>query len=431
MGFHVRAFARPWGGALPVIGGQALQSLANFLTGLALGRGASQEDLGTYALGLSFCFLVLSLGDTLVATPYTYFRARGEADGVQLFNVALLASLALGLLIGAGFGLFHALSDHLLADLWPVLPVAILCLVLREFLRRHFYAIGRQQAALLLDVFGACAQLGILALLWHSGTLNAANVFWGLATASLLALLLCLPLAGAPLQRPTAMALREHAGAFLGYGGWLVLGGLCHVASTQLYPWLAMAGGGKAQAGLFAACLALTNLLNPLLVALTNFFRPRFIHEAASTQGMPLVRFALRNGVPFLVPALALFLLVSLAGETLLTRVYGPDYAAGAPALRFFAAGLLAVAAAAPLQLGLLALRVPASNFAYHGVNLCVLLALAAAFGASLGLGRLGLVYCLSNTAGLLVLGAAFLWFARTTTTPRQGVPDAVRATEV
>lgn len=431
MGSHWRAFVRPWVGVLPVIGGQALQSLANFLTGLALGRGASQEALGTYALGLSFCFLVLSLGDTLVATPYTYFRARGDGDGAQLFGVALYASLLLGLLIGAGFGVFHWAVDNLLADLWPALPVAILCLVLREFVRRHFYAVGRQRAALLLDVLGASAQLGLLALLWHNVQLSAANVFWAIAAASLLALLVCLPLLQEPLRLPSAPAFGERCGAFLGYGGWLVLGGLCHVASIQLYPWLAVAGGGKAQAGLFAACLALTNLLNPLLVALTNFFRPRFIREAAHAQGASLVRFALRNGIPFLFPTLALFVAVALAGGPLLQAVYGPDYVAGAPALVFFAAGLLAVAAAAPLQLGLLALRVPASNLAYHGVNLCVLLALAAALGATLSLRQLGLVYCLSNTAGLLVLGAAFLWFARKTKTTRQGVPDALQATEV
>lgn len=67
-------------GVFWVIGGQAAQSLTSFLTGLVLGRCVSQEALGAYALGLSFCFLIISLGDTLIATPYTYLRASGEGS---------------------------------------------------------------------------------------------------------------------------------------------------------------------------------------------------------------------------------------------------------------------------------------------------------------------------------------------------------------
>ncbi|KAA0948218.1 oligosaccharide flippase family protein [Pseudomonas sp. ANT_H14] len=412
----IRSVSRRFGRVydiLWVIGGQAAQSLASFLTGLALGRWVSQEALGAYALGYTFCFLIISLGDTLIATPYTYFRARQEGEQAQLFPAALLGTLLLGLVVALGLTLFHVLGTGILAELWPALPVAVFCLVLREFLRRHFYVIGRSVSALLLDLLTAAGQLVLLGWLLASDRLNANNVFWTIGAVSGIAFVVFLSMVQERFVAIGPGTLCKSLRDFFGYGAWLVGGGLCHVASVQLYPWLALLGGGQGQTGLYAACVALTNLINPLLIALTNYFRPRFIAHYKEAQGHDFVAYVFRRALLFLIPALVLLLVVTFEGGTLLRQLYGEPFTAGAPALVFLALGLLAVACAAPVQLGLLALRAPVSNVFYHGSILLVVVVLAYFWRDRLSLVTLAQIYLGSNVAGLLMLLGLLQFFKK------------------
>ncbi|SEM87211.1 Membrane protein involved in the export of O-antigen and teichoic acid [Pseudomonas sp. ok272] len=402
-------------GVFWVIGGQAAQSLASFLTGLVLGRCVSQEALGAYALGLSFCFLIISLGDTLIATPYTYLRASREGEPHTLFASALWGSAALGLVVALVLTVLHLMGAGLPAELWPALPLAVMGLVMREFLRRHFYVINRSGHAMVLDLTSAAGQLLALGVLAWGGWLSAASVFWAIAGVSALSFALNLGKAQASFFWPPLRMLATQWRAFLGYGGWLVAGGLCHVASVQLYPWLALLGGGQAMVGLYAACIAVTNLINPLLIALTNHFRPRFIahYQEAGQEGF--MRYLLLRSLPFLLPALAFVMLAGWAGGPLLGVLYGKEFSVGAPALVYLAFGLMAVAAAAPIQLGLLALRAPVSNLFYHGTNLGVLVVLALIWHDRLSLQLLAQFYCGANVAGLLMLGILFQVSAKKT----------------
>ena len=402
-------------GVFWVIGGQAAQSLTSFLTGLVLGRCVSQEALGAYALGLSFCFLIISLGDTLIATPYTYLRASGEGEPHALFSSALWGSAALGLVVALVLTLLHQFGAGLPSELWPALPLAVMGLVMREFLRRHFYVINRSRQALVLDLTSAVGQLAALGVLAWAGWLSAEAVFFAIAGVCALSFALSLPQAQASFFWPPLRQLATQWRAFLAYGGWLVAGGLCHVASVQLYPWLALLGGGQAMAGLYAACIAVTNLINPLLIALTNHFRPRFIAHYQEAGRAHLLPYMLLRALPFLLPALGFVLLAWLAGEPLLGLLYGPDFSKGGPALVYLAFGLLAVAAAAPIQLGLLALRAPVSNLFYHGTNLTVLVVMALIWHDRLSLELLAQFYCGANVAGLLMLATIFLVMAKKT----------------
>src|SRR5207253_993629 len=63
---------------LSVVCGQGLASATSFATVLALGRWSGEAELGHYALGGSCGFLAMSLVDTLVATPATFFMAQKQ-----------------------------------------------------------------------------------------------------------------------------------------------------------------------------------------------------------------------------------------------------------------------------------------------------------------------------------------------------------------
>lgn len=392
-----------------VVAGQVAQSIASFITGIALGRFASPDEFGVFALGYSFCFLAISLGDTLIATPYTYFKSRRDGPLESLFMIALLGVLGLSLGVSALFWSLLYWGDGALAELWAVLPVAILVVTVREFLRRHFYVVGQLRAAWRFDGLSACLQLAWVAVFIGVGQWSARLAFVAIILAALM------PLPYALLRQVKEPIVVSRAGlhwlrAFLDYGRWLVAGGLCHVASVQLYPWLVLLGGGEPQVGLYAACLALTSLINPLLIGLTNYFRPAFVQRYLADPQGNFLAYTARRGLGFGVPAVGFAIVAWVWGGELLTLVYGEAYAAAGMALTLMSVAVLGIALSAPLQLALLAVRAPVTNLYYHGTALLLSLGLALFFRGHLTLEVLAGMYAGVNLVALLVL---FLLFFR------------------
>ncbi|MET1080555.1 MAG: hypothetical protein ABWY06_21295 [Pseudomonas sp.] len=396
-------------GAVWVVAGQAVQSIASFISAIALGRLVSQEALGAFALGYSFCFLAISLSDTLIATPYTYFTARGEEVEAPLFSAALTGVVGIALLVATLFWLSLALGLQSLDGLAVVVPAAMLVLVLRELLRRHCYVMGLLRQAWRLDAVSACLQVLLVGGLGFCGELSAWTAFVAILLAAGLPLLYLLP---RHLRRqPTSLGTQapRWIRAFAQYGRWLMVGGACHVASVQLYPWLALVGGGARQAGLFAACSTLANLINPLLVGLTNYFRPHFMQRAVAVRGWELAHYTAWRLVYFLLPSLAYALICLGWGGSLLELVYGVDYREAGTALAWLGVGVVSIAVSAPLQLALLAVRAPVTNLYYHATALSLSVFAAVVFSDHLSLKVLGAMYAGVNLASLLVLVLLFL----------------------
>lgn len=390
-----------------VIFGQGLQSLTSFATGVAIGRFAGQDELGIYALSLSFAFLAVSLGDTLIATPYTYFKADKAQATETLFSVAFLLSLLLALLLAL---VFVGLQLSVLSSLHSVLlmvPLILLALVMREFVRRHFYALADEWAACKFDLWSCALQFVLIAALLIFEQLSAATGLLAIALAVALALIAvarpALALNRLALRDMQAWALRLWT-----YGRWLVIGGVCHVLGVQLYPWLALADGGAAQVGVFAACMALANLVNPLLVSLSNYYRPRFMLAYRELTTSLFIRYVFVRLPLFFVPALLFAAGLYNWAAQVLTWVYGDAYVSGAAVLGWLLFGLLAVAFAAPLQLALLAAGATLSNFIYQGLMLLLLLLAAVTLVGQLSLPVLAGLYALINMAGALMLLAMF-----------------------
>ncbi|MBB2493537.1 lipopolysaccharide biosynthesis protein [Aquipseudomonas ullengensis] len=399
------------GGAVFVLLGQGAQSVGSFVTGLIIARAAGQEELGLFALGYSFCFLVICLGDTLVATPYTYFSSHEDKHQSGILRAGLLGTFLVGLLVCILIVIAAALGVESLRGLVFTLPFAVIGLVLREFVRRHLYVAGKLTSALLKDLLSCALQLVLVLLLAGFNELSANSAFVAIGVAALLPVLVFLVRGVFAGHVSTVAEMAGWLMQFFGYGRWLVLGTACHVASIQLYPWLALAGGGARNAGVFAVCVALTNLMNPLLVGLTNYFRPKLMASYREVSSADFFRQILRVSMLFLVPAVFFLLVVSVEGDRLLVFVYGETYREGASALFYMGFGMVAVALSAPLQLALLAVRAPVTNLIYHASALFALLFLSAIFWPHLTTTLLGSFYGGVNFAALAVL--FFLFWGR------------------
>jgi O-antigen/teichoic acid export membrane protein len=400
----VNALRARWAPLIEVVAGQGVVSATNFATTLALGRFAGEAALGQFALGWSCWFLAMSLGDTLVATPYTYLASQRRPLCDDLVMAAAWGIVLQCLAFTVVLTSLWFWRPGGLGALWPALAAAVVAASVREFVRRHWMAAGHAARVLRLDAGGSLMQLVGLAGLTVAGQLTAFNVFWVIAaTAAMTLLPSCTPTRLVRLLAARHAAPRVMASMF-GYGRWLLLGGICHVASVQAYPWLAYAAGGDRLAGLFAACTALLNLLAPLLTGLTNYFRPQFMLAQARLPGHDFVDYVRRRIAIFVAPALVLWLMLSLGGDVLLERVYGAPFRGGAVALPWMGLGLVAVALAAPLQLALLALHAPVTNLYYHGSALAWLALCAVMVVGTPSLAALGQAYGAVNVAATLML---------------------------
>ncbi|QKE63356.1 hypothetical protein HNE05_08255 [Aquipseudomonas campi] len=397
------------GGAVFVLLGQAAQSVGSFVTGLVIARAAGQEELGLFALGFSFCFLVTCLGDTLVATPYTYFSSQEGGRQSGILKAGLVGSFLVGLLVCLLIVAAAILGVESLRGLVFTLPLAVIGLVLREFVRRHLYVAGKLTSVLLRDLLSCALQLALIFLLAAADWLSAGTAFLAIGLAALLPVLGFLGWGMFAGQASTSSEIFTWLSRFFGYGHWLVLGTACHVASVQLYPWLALAGGGVRNAGVFAVCMALTNLMNPLLVGLTNYFRPKFMANYRDACSSGFFAYVLRISMLFLAPALLFLIVVAVEGDRLLVAIYGESYREGSSALFYMGFGVVAVALSAPLQLALLAVRAPVTNLIYHAFALLILLLLSAVFWPHLSTTTLGFFYGGVNLAALGVLFFLFL----------------------
>lgn len=398
-----------------VLAGQGLQSVANFLLGALLARFASVSALGDYALGATVLFLVGSLSETLVATPYTYLvMHRGNMGQRRVFAAALVATLVLTL---AG-GLVAAALAAVVPDLWhlvPALPAALTLGLLRELIRRRHYAHGAPLRALLSDIVMVTTQFALIGWLIALHRLDAGSAFAAIAVANAVAIV-----AGWPsLRHDVALAPRllwAYARRFVRIGRWLALGGMCQIGAIQSFSWFLFLTSDARATGAFTACLAISSLPNPFLVGLTNHARPGIIRTYATQGWSRLVRQTALLGCFFVIPVL-LFAAVAIgSGGRPLTLVYGQDLQWATGALTWTILALIAISLGAPLQLLMLAIHRPQAIFWLHVAELLATYAFGLPLVIALGLSGAAIGYLLTMLSGAAVLVTLFLreWRART-----------------
>ncbi len=404
-----RRWARPQP-VLWVVAGQACLSLAGFLLLVALGRWGSPEALGLFSLGWSVCFLSLSIADTLVYTPGAWLQTQHHHanDTDHSLAARTLAVLLVGLLpISALIGVLQLVLPETLGRLDGSLACAVAALCLRDFVRRHWIQTRRPQLSFAAEGSSALILLtGLLSLHMTLG-LSATGAMWMLALSGIGPLL--------PAVRARHLVALCRAFAHLGntaracwaYGRWLLMGGLFHVGTQQALPWLAAHVGGTTMAGWWAAGMSVSNAMSPLLTALTNHHRPRFM-VAQSTAGRQGLQQAVRDSLSgYLIAPWGMCLAAWVASPIMVQGIYGPSFDPPAPALPWLCAVVGLTAAAAPAQLALLARGQSHSNPVFHGVTL-------------MGLGVGGLLW-VSTTAptveglaqaylGASLLGTTVLW---------------------
>lgn len=406
------------GGSLALVD-QAVVSLASFLSTVIVGRICGASELGIYALALSVVFLVVAVQDSLVSTPYTVFgnRLRGHARrqyaGSTLVHFGLLAVLAviglalLGGLLAAGIG------PPRLAPITWVLVGIIACALLRHFARRFAFADHRTASALLLDVTAAAVQLGGILLLTLAGVLSAAAALTVIGTACFLA-----GLAWMIRNRRRFLVRFRRLGPDFArnwkIGKWILAGRLVSHASAYAPHWVLALLIGTSATGVFAACLTIALLANPLIMGIGNVLGPRAALAFADGGTAAVKRIVCRNML-FLAAAMSAFCVVVLFVGTQLMRLFydGNEYAGHKAVIVVLALQALVSAVFVVANHGLVTIERPDVNFKTNLFGLVVLLVLAFPLVAGWGILGVAIATLAGNVAGTSVQCYAFFRIAK------------------
>jgi O-antigen/teichoic acid export membrane protein len=183
-----------------------------------------------------------------------------------------------------------------------------------------------------MSVVGTVTQLIALCMLAYTGRLSAATALCAMGLGS--------GVAGFGWLWFSRHAFRFDSARFSYFllknwvlGRWILASQATAVLATNVMPWLIIYWLGLTATGIFLACDSILRFANPIIISLTNVLTPR-ASISFNDGGKP----ALRRIVWKASMLLSLFLfafcvLLAIAGETILTRSFGDDYAAYWPVL--------------------------------------------------------------------------------------------------
>ncbi|PWT79263.1 MAG: hypothetical protein C5B58_14005 [Acidobacteria bacterium] len=391
---------------------QTVVSGASFLTMIMIGRWTNPVELGLYAIGGSVLLLVLAIEVTLISLPYTVQRGSpvgtpAEYAGNALVQCVLLSLSITVLLALAALGLIeNRARPELVALIWTLAGVAPF-VVLRDFGRNFAFAHLRAGLALRLDAAVAAMQLTMLGWLGWTGRLSSSSAYVAIGVACALSSIVWLYLASAD------FAICAHRLAATMKRNWTLakwIFGVQITAALQIYLiyWLLAWLVGTRETGVYAACITVITLVNPLILGFGNILMPKAV-LAFKEENMAGLRRQISWDLLLRSGPMALFCLVILfAGEDLLLLLYrNDDYAGHGHLITVLAFSSLALVISMPPNNALLAMEHPREIFRTQALAAALTVALVWSLVGEWGL--LGAAY--ASLAGNVFMMTA-LWRA-------------------
>ena len=405
------------GPAAMAIVDQAVVSGVSFLTTILIGRFTNPEQLGLYSLATSLVLGVLVVQTSLITMPFAlgHHRAAGSDDAASrsYAGSTLLIQIALtGLVIVALLGAAVLADGPQVTLMWAML-LATPFLLLREFARRMAYAWLSVPTALAIDLPVGLLQTTGLAALAAIGALSASGAMLVLGVASAVGVAIAATQTRRQfLIRP--VAFQSDLRRSWDFGRWVAGAQLLGVVNTQGTLWLIALISDTASAGVFAACLAVVLLCNPLMLAVGNLLTPRAA-QALARDGHAAMRRLIVRAAAALAAALGLFCIVLLlCGDWIMWRLYeGQEYTGHTTLLVLLGLTFLLSAVGMAVNDGIRAMGRADLEFASTLLDTLLTIALGAVGLLKFGLVGLGWAMLIGSVAAVAYQIAAFVRISR------------------
>jgi O-antigen/teichoic acid export membrane protein len=340
---------------------QAVASATNFLTGVVIARACSKEELGLYMLGFSLILMMNDLQSSLITTPYMVYAPRLEGRAHALYTgstlihqLAFCFLMMFGVACGA-FAVNKGVGPRALGPVLWALVVVVALIMLREHARRVSFARLQLKTAFLFDTFIGVGQISGLLILAHFRLLSASRAYWVIGVVCGLAVIGWLWWDRGFYEPRMDQSLADLKKNWV-LGKWVFVSGLVWAVSVNLYPWLLTAFHGVASTGVWAACLGVISVGNPVLLGIQNLVGPKIAHEYAAKGPRALHRLVIKITAVMAFPMSILCLVMFIWGGRLLALPYGRQYAGNSLIVAILSLNLLVTAAAFSLSRALFAI---------------------------------------------------------------------------
>jgi O-antigen/teichoic acid export membrane protein len=341
---------------------QAIVSGTSLLTTLLIARWSNPAQLGVYTVGTTLLLSIVGFQESLILEPYLIQRYYGNTTAAERAGAALMLSFgfsALSTLICAvaAFG-FLELSDsrEMILTTAAIAVIAPFALT-RNFARRLLFARLEFRDALVIDVAVAVVQLSTLVWLGWKGQMSALSAWVAFGAANAFTAIGWLYHARADFivrMRHVSTVLKQS----WPLGKWLLVGQITALVQGNITYWLSISVAGAAVTGLFAACMSIVGLANPMLLGLGNSIMPRSVIAWNNGGGRQLFHEALRNTVLVAILMVGFTLAIVFAGEKVMTLLFhGAEYQGYRHVLIVLALSILAGALGSPAQFALAAME--------------------------------------------------------------------------
>lgn len=340
---------------------QGIVSIANFLIGVIIGRVSGPRELGLYSLGFTIILILGALQNTLTTGPYAVFSPRlSQQKRAHYFGSTIIHQLAISLLAAllvacASILLSYTPSTQSLSVVLLSLSTVLFFISFREFLRRVYFANLDIRMPLFYDTLDSALRLVALLILIRTEKLSAATAY------------LAIGFAAAVVVVSWAKAVRRHCIVSIAqvrddlrrnwsFGRWWFISSTLFAITINVYPWLLTIFHGPTSTGLWAACIGLTALGNPIVIGMQNVVGPR-IYRAYADGGITALKKETKSSsttLGLLLAPLVTFLV--FAGGLLLTAVYGAKYSNNTATVAILSINMLVHAMMFPFSRALLTL---------------------------------------------------------------------------
>ena len=305
---------------------QAIVSVTGFLTTLLIARWSGSTQLGFYALGLSLLLSLVAFQESLILQPYLIQRFYPEGTAAERAGASLTLSILFSLgsilvltVAAVGFLVWRA-GAELVVTIWAIAGIVPFALT-RDFARRFAFAHLDTSRVLFLDLAVAIIQLSALGWLGASGRMSATSACAALGAACAFPTAIWLYYARAEFTihvRNVQVVLKQT----WVLGKWLLVGRITSQVQGYVVYWLAAADGGVAVTGVYAACMSIVGLANPLMIGLANVLMPKLVLAWKHGGGPRLWHEAIRNTALIAAVMTAFNLAVFLGGEHVMRFLY-------------------------------------------------------------------------------------------------------------
>jgi O-antigen/teichoic acid export membrane protein len=391
---------------------QAIVSGSSFASTVIVARWTVPSQLGIYSIGISLLVSSLTIQEALISIPYTIQRHRAseapaEHAGGSLMQSGLFSALVVLVLAATSVALrVSGTSPELEMMVWALAAIAPFAL-LREFGRRFAFAHLRMVQVTLLDGAVAAIQLGALYWLGRNGWMTSATACLALGGA-------CAPTAAmwVYLSRRDIVLRVGQLGETIrrswAVGKWLFGGQIAVLVQGYVANWLLAWIVSTAATGVYAACMSIVSVANPLILGISNILLPRSV--LALNEGGPrkLLRQSVQDAVLLGLAMTAFCVVVMIAGGTVLQILYhGAAFEGREKVLTVLAAALLATSVGMPATQALTSLERPREIF--WTVSVAAVLTTLLVWRLTSAWGLVGAAYgfLLGN-----IIGAAGRWIA-------------------